>query len=129
MNEGIKIKYRINRSCFIGCSEICNNKEDLNEIVKQYKKKYRDAKQICYAIISEGIEIYNDDKEPNGTAGAMILKELKKNNIKNILIIIVRYFGGIKLGKNNLKNTYAEIASKIIDSINSNIKNNNENNK
>ena len=38
MNEGIKIKYRINRSCFIGCSEICNNKEDLNEIIKQYKK-------------------------------------------------------------------------------------------
>lgn len=124
MTEGIKIKYRINRSCFIGCSEMCDNKENLNELIKQYKKKYRDAKQICYAVITDETDIYNDDKEPNGTAGFMILKELKKNNTKNILIIIIRYFGGIKLGKNNLKNTYADVASRIINLINCNIENN-----
>lgn len=117
MQTNIKIKYSLNRSHFIGFTEMCRDNNGINEIVKSYKKKYKDAKQICYAILLNNTEIYNDDKEPNGTAGYMILNELKKNNIQNYLIIIVRYFGGIKLGKNNLRNTYAYVADLVIKEI------------
>ena len=113
MSEKSKVKYRIERSEFIGFIEECDDSDIVNEIIKRYKKKYHDARQICYAYIINEKEVYNDDKEPSGTAGFIMLNELKKNNIKNKLLIVVRYFGGIKLGKDGLKNAYSNV-SKIL---------------
>ena len=117
MLEKLKIKYRIERSEFIGFIEDCNKIDDIYDIVKIYKKKYHDARQICYGGIIDENDIYNDDKEPSGTAGFVILNELKKNNIKNKLVVIVRYFGGIKLGKDGLKNAYSSVTNLIINKL------------
>ena len=113
MSEKIKVKYRIERSEFIGFIEDCGRVDGVNDIIKIYKKKYYDARQICYGGIIDEQDIYNDDKEPSGTAGFVILNELKKNKIKNKLVIIVRYFGGIKLGKDGLKNAYSSVTNLI----------------
>ena len=115
--EIIKIKYRIERSEFIGFIEDCKNADDINNIVKIYKKKYYDARQICYGVYIDDKEYFSDDKEPTGTAGYMILNELKKNDIKNKIIIVVRYFGGIKLGKDGLKNSYSNVSKMLINKI------------
>ena len=117
MSEIAKVKYRIERSEFIGFIEICENIDDIYNILQYYKKKYHDAKQICYGIYIENNEYFSDDKEPKGTAGYVILNELKKNNIKNKIIVIVRYFGGIKLGKNGLKSSYSNVSKLLIEKI------------
>ena len=117
MLEKSKVKYRIERSEFIGFIEDCNRVDGVNDIVKVYKKKYHDARQICYGGIIDEQDIYNDDKEPSGTAGFVILNELKKNKIKNKIVIIVRYFGGIKLGKDGLKNAYFSVTNLILSKI------------
>ena len=117
MSEKIKVKYRIERSEFIGFIEDCDRVDGVNDIIKIYKKKYHDARQICYGGIIDEQDIYNDDKEPSGTAGFVILNELKKNKIKNKIVIIVRYFGGIKLGKDGLKNAYCSTTNLILSKI------------
>ena len=117
MSEILKVKYRVERSEFIGFIEDCDKIDDINDIIKMYKKKYHDARQICYGGIIDEKDIYNDDKEPLGTAGFVILNELKKSKLINKLVIIVRYFGGIKLGKDGLKNAYSSVTNLILSKI------------
>lgn len=87
------------------------SKEEADEIIKQVKKKYHDARHNCYAyriITSDGvIEKSSDDGEPSGTAGAPMLTILSKNNLANILVVVTRYFGGILLGTGGLVKAYS----------------------
>ena len=87
------------------------NKEDAEIKIKEYKKKYFDARHNCYAYrVLENESIYeksSDDGEPSGTAGAPMLNILQKNNLCNVLIIVTRYFGGILLGTGGLVRCYS----------------------
>ena len=88
----------IKKSEFI-CNLIpCNNPEDINTIIHKYQDKYHDATHNCIAYIVGNQKKANDNGEPSGTAGLPMLDVLEKNNLTNIIAIVTRYFGGIKLG-------------------------------
>ena len=115
-NEKITI---INKSKFIGIVKKISTKDDALKILENIKTKYSDATHICYAYTLPNISKYSDDGEPIGTAGLPILEVLKKNNLTNTIAIVVRYFGGIKLGSNGLIKAYSNSIKEII---NNNIK-------
>ncbi len=104
----------INKSRFIGIVKKVMNKEEALEYLKYFKEKYPDATHICYAYNILNIQKYSDDGEPEGTAGLPILDILKKNNLDYTLAIVVRYFGGIKLGSNGLVRAYSGIISELV---------------
>ena len=81
--------------------------EEINNILNNIKSEYQDATHICYGYILNEIEKCSDDGEPSKTAGIPILNVLKKNNLTNVLAIVIRYFGGIKLGAGGLLRAYS----------------------
>ena len=97
----------IKKSKFITKLYKINNLDEINNILNETKKQYKDSTHICYAYIFNGQEKCSDDGEPNGTAGLPILNILKKNNLTNVLAIVIRYFGGIKLGAGGLVRAYS----------------------
>lgn len=86
--------------------------EEAEELIKQTKKKYYDAKHNCvaYRIEENGqiVEKASDDGEPSGTAGAPMLTILQKNHLANVVVIVTRYFGGILLGTGGLVRAYSD---------------------
>jgi uncharacterized YigZ family protein len=82
--------------------------EDINKILSNLKEKYKDATHHCYAYILDNLKKSSDDGEPGGTAGIPILKVLENNNLTNILAVVIRYFGGIKLGAGGLVRAYTK---------------------
>ena len=106
IKTNISETFIIKKSKFITKLYNVNCKDDVNEILDELKKEYKDSTHICYAYIINGIEKCSDDGEPSGTAGIPILNVLKKNDLTNILGVVVRYFGGIKLGAGGLVRAY-----------------------
>ena len=108
------------KSRFIANIFYVENKEECEEIIKQMKKRYYDAKHNCFAFsIFDGKNIVqkcSDDGEPSGTAGEPILNAIQKNNLNNVLIIVTRYFGGILLGAGGLIRAYSNSAINAINS-------------
>lgn len=97
----------INKSRFIGYLYKVNNIDEINDILLELKSKYNDANHICYAYSLLNTKKSCDDKEPNGTAGIPILEVLNKNDLVNVLAVVIRYFGGIKLGSGGLIRAYS----------------------
>ncbi len=108
----------INKSRFITSLFIVRSVEEANEILKQTRKTYYNATHNCYAYIigasQEHIK-YSDDREPSQTAGIVIYDVLKKQNLTNILCIVTRYFGGVKLGSGGLVRAYSSSTAKAIE--------------
>lgn len=113
-SEGI---YTEKRSKFLAFAIPVENVEEIKDIVAQYQKKYYDARHVCYAYMlgTERTDFRaNDNGEPSGTAGKPILGQINSNELTNILIIVVRYFGGIKLGTSGLIVAYKQAAAEAI---------------
>ena len=108
--------YEIEKSKFISILFECKNSEDLQGFLQFAKEKYPKARHYCYAIRCEECSRNSDDGEPSGTAGKPLLDLLNKNNLMNTGIIVVRYFGGIKLGAGRLLRSYVTSAKENIDS-------------
>lgn len=108
IKENIVSEYEIKKSRFITLLYKINKKEDVNSIIKEVKNTYKGATHYCYAYLLDEEYHFSDDGEPGGTAGLPILEALKKNNITNVLCIVVRYFGGIKLGAGGLVRAYTK---------------------
>ena len=105
-------------SKFIAVLESVISKEDVENKLKTIRSKYPDASHHCYATRLNPIqliEVQNDDGEPNGTAGLPILNSLRSAELVNILLVVVRYFGGTKLGKSGLISTYSESSKVVIE--------------
>lgn len=106
--------YTEKRSKFISFAIPVNTIEDVQCELKTYQKKYFDARHVCYAYIlgNDGeTSRSSDDREPSGTAGRPILGQLRNQNLTNILLIVVRYFGGTELGAANLGRAYKTAAA------------------
>ena len=116
--ENNKNEFVINKSKFITYLFHINDKKDIEIILKNIKNEYKDATHYVYAYILNNINYSTDDKEPNGTAGKPILNILLKNNLNYVLCIVIRYFGGIKLGAGPLARAYSKSASDIIKKTN-----------
>jgi uncharacterized YigZ family protein len=113
-SEGI---YTEKRSKFLAFAIPVESVEEIMDIVAEYQKKYYDARHVCYAYMigAERTEFRaNDNGEPSGTAGKPILGQINSNELTNILIIVVRYFGGIKLGTSGLIVAYKQAAAEAI---------------
>lgn len=104
----------INKSKFIGIVKKIYSKEETNDLLESIRKEHSLATHICYAYILPNSEKCSDDGEPDGTAGIPILDVLKKNNLNYIIAIVIRYFGGIKLGSNGLIRAYSNTISSLI---------------
>ena len=106
------------KSKFIAEIHPVSNIQEVENKIKEIKKKYYDAKHHCiaYRIIEEGrvIERASDDGEPSGTAGLPMLNILKGNNLCNVLVVVTRYFGGILLGTGGLVRAYSEATNLVI---------------
>lgn len=106
------------KSKFIAEIYPVSNIQEVENKIKEIKKKYYDAKHHCiaYRIIDEGrvVERSSDDGEPSGTAGAPMLNLLKGNNLCNVLVVVTRYFGGILLGTGGLVRAYSEATNLVI---------------
>lgn len=113
-----EVKTVIEKSKFFSFSYNCYSIEEQNKILKEIKRNNLSATHICYASIiykNNDVLCYSsDDGEPSGTAGLQILQALKENNMINVLCVVVRYFGGIKLGVAGLGRAYKECALKTI---------------
>lgn len=108
----------INRSRFITTLVPIENAEQAFDEIKKISKKYSDATHNCYAFVSnrENTEQrFSDDGEPQGTAGMPMLEVLKKRNVRMVLAVVTRYFGGIKLGAGGLVSAYSRSVSEALD--------------
>ena len=97
----------ITKSRFISYLYKVNNIEEVNNYLKELKNTYKDATHHCYAYILPNTKRCSDDKEPSGTAGMPILNVLEHNDLTNVLAVVVRYFGGTKLGTGGLTHAYS----------------------
>lgn len=105
--------YTEKRSKFLAFAMPVETLEEVKELVAQYTKKYYDARHVCYAYMlgAERKEFRaNDNGEPSGTAGRPILGAINSHELTNVLIVVIRYFGGIKLGTGGLVVAYKEAA-------------------
>lgn len=109
--------YTEKRSKFIAIALPVYAHEEIKSYLEQYQKQYYDARHLCYAYML-GYERKdfraNDNGEPSGTAGKPILGQINSNELTDILIIVVRYFGGIKLGTGGLAIAYKKAAAEAI---------------
>jgi uncharacterized YigZ family protein len=113
--EGI---YKEKGSKFLSFAIPVSSADEVKEIVKNYRKEYYDSRHVCYAYMlgADRKEFRaNDDGEPSGTAGRPILGQINSRELTNILVIVVRYFGGILLGTGGLVVAYKEATTDALN--------------
>jgi uncharacterized YigZ family protein len=110
-----KIKYKEKGSVFISQAYSISNQEEANKILNDIRKKFFDATHHCYAYkIFENKIKHSDEGEPSGSAGIRILNAIEHYGLTNILIVVIRYFGGIKLGIGPLGKAYYNSADLVL---------------
>ncbi len=106
--------YTEKRSKFLAFAHHVETLDEIKELLAGYRKKYYDARHVCYAYMlgAERLEFRaNDDGEPSSTAGKPILGQINSNELTDILIVVVRYYGGVNLGTSGLIVAYREAAA------------------
>lgn len=105
-------------SKFLGFAFPVSNEDEVKDLLDNLRRKYHDARHHCYAwrvgTKKEHFR-YNDDGEPSNTAGKPILGQIQKHDLTNIIIVVVRYFGGTLLGTGGLINAYREAAADALE--------------
>lgn len=91
------------------------SKEEVNTILNEIKKEYPNATHYCYGYVIDNDIKSSDDGEPSKTAGIPILNQILNNHLNYTLIIVIRYFGGVKLGAGPLTRAYAKVARNVIN--------------
>ncbi|MBF1441465.1 MAG: YigZ family protein [Prevotella nanceiensis] len=113
-SEGI---YTEKRSKFLAFAHPVETIDEIKDLLTDYKKKYYDARHVCYAYMlgPERTDFrVNDDGEPSSTAGKPILGQINSRELTNILVVVIRYFGGVKLGTSGLIVAYREAAAEAL---------------
>ena len=106
--------YTEKRSRFLSFALHVENEDDVKDTIAQFRKKYYDARHVCYAYVlgpEKSATRANDDGEPSGSAGQPILGQITSMDLTDTLVVVVRYFGGVKLGTGGLFSAY-KIAAK-----------------
>lgn len=115
IRDNDKFEMVIKNSKFISLIFRVYSKDDVNNILNSVKNEYQGATHYCYGYVIDSDIRANDDNEPSGTAGYPILNQITSNNLNYTLIVVVRYFGGIKLGAGPLTRAYAKVARNVIN--------------
>lgn len=109
--------YSEKRSRFISYAIPVTTVEEVKPIIDNYRKQYYDARHVCWAYMVGADRLLfraNDDGEPSSTAGKPILGQINSNELTDILIVVIRYFGGIELGTSGLITAYRTAAAEAI---------------
>ena len=115
ITERVTCEIEVKKSRFITCLIPITDKNDVKEKIEQVKKEYPGATHYCYAYILLHDKKCSDDKEPSKTAGQPILNVLEKHHLYYTLAIVIRYFGGIKLGAGGLVRAYTQATSQALE--------------
>ncbi len=118
IDKNIINEITINKSRFITLIYKVTDISKINETLNNLKKEYKDATHYCYAYIIGNTKRFNDDGEPKSTAGMPILGVLENKKLDNVLAVVIRYFGGIKLGAGGLVRAYSSSVSEALEKIN-----------
>jgi uncharacterized YigZ family protein len=117
IEAGISCSTRVEFSRFLAEAIPVDSREAAELSILEIRQRYHDANHHCFAyrIGSDGAVVrFSDDGEPGGTAGKSILGMIDKRKLTNILVVVTRYFGGIKLGTGGLSRAYAESAESVL---------------
>lgn len=109
--------YSEKRSKFLAFSHHVGSVDEVKEIVQAYRKKYYDARHVCYAyVLGADRDVFraNDDGEPSSTAGKPILGQINSNGLTDVLVVVVRYYGGVNLGTGGLIVAYKTAAAEAL---------------
>lgn len=105
----------INKSRFLGFAKFVESGDEAESFLNELREKYKDARHICFAYKLRNSARLSDDGEPSGTAGKPILNIIEKKGLVNVVIAVVRYFGGVKLGAGGLLRAYSGSAVDTIE--------------
>lgn len=114
-SEGL---YKEKGSKFIGIATYCEDEEEAKELIARWRNEHHQARHLCWAYrfgINKDLYRANDDGEPSNSAGAPILGQIQSFDLTNVLIGVVRYYGGVKLGVGGLINAYRTAAKNAIE--------------
>jgi uncharacterized YigZ family protein len=118
INTNSEAIYREKGSKFIAKSYYVEDKDEAEAIVKQLRKEFHDARHWCYAYMigkDYSVERQNDDGEPSGTAGKPIYGQIKSLALTNVLVVVIRYFGGTLLGTSGLIKAYKTSTQDVLE--------------
>ena len=115
VKENYQEQIEVMKSKFIACLLPLNNEEDFKPILANLRKEHKKARHIVYAYRVGMKSKSCDDGEPKGTAGHPLLELLYKKDINNVALLVVRYFGGTKLGASRLLRTYLQAGIDVIN--------------
>ena len=118
ISESTTAEYKEKGSKFIALSHVVTSEQEIKEIIQEVKKKYYDARHVCYGDVigtEERIMKGQDDGEPAHTAGTQILNQIRSKNLTQTLVVVVRYFGGTKLGTSGLIDAYKEVTKACLE--------------
>jgi len=104
----------VKKSKFIGLLYEIDSLDEVDEILNYLKIEHKKARHFPYAYKLNNTAKKTDDKEPSGTCGTPILNVLERNNLNNHLLVVIRYFGGVKLGAGPLLRSYSKAANMVI---------------
>ena len=114
----VSVEKKIQKSRFIASVCLCNSEESARERLKEIQNAHKQASHNCWAFrigVEPAAEYSSDDGEPSGTAGKPILGAILRADVTNTLVVVTRYFGGIKLGVRGLIDAYASSASEALE--------------
>lgn len=114
-NEVYTSELIIKKSKFIAKVFYVDNVDKADEIIEKCRQEYKDARHVVYAYRLKATGKFTDDKEPQGTAGKPIYSILEKENLINVLVVVIRYFGGILLGAGPLTRAYGTAAKQTLE--------------
>ncbi|MFZ1281187.1 MAG: YigZ family protein [Ignavibacteriaceae bacterium] len=116
INDFLQISIKEKGSEFIAIVYPVDNEENVLNHLQEIRKKYYDATHHCYAYkIKSGEQKYSDDGEPNGTAGIRILNAIEHFDLSDVMLVVVRYFGGTKLGVGPLGKAYYNTSIEVLE--------------
>ena len=115
-------EFEVKRSRFIGWVARAETEDEAREVIHAAREQYPDARHHCSAFIvhqdgAQPIERSSDDGEPSGTAGKPMLEVLKGSGMEDVVAVVIRYFGGIKLGTGGLVSAYTESVSETLQHV------------
>ncbi|WP_163832730.1 YigZ family protein [Spartinivicinus ruber] len=125
--QPITVEHEVKRSRFIALIEHVQDRQQALATIEQIKIRYPDARHHCWAYVAgppEGATsiAFSDDGEPQGTAGKPILNVLQHHKIGEVLVVVVRYFGGVKLGAGGLVRAYSGVTQAALEQLSTKLK-------
>ena len=117
LKEERSVELIVKKSRFISIARMCTDPADVKRMVDETRAKYPDATHVVHAAVMGNQFSYSDDHEPKNTAGRPALEVLKGSGITNIIVLIVRYFGGTLLGTGGLVKAYGDSTKLVLDGI------------